>query len=47
MTKFTVDMSYTVTYCHTVEIDAASEQEAKKKARDVFDAADIEKYWGR
>lgn len=46
MPKFDVTIWYTVTYTHNVEIEAASEVEAERKAKDIFDNADVTAQWG-
>jgi hypothetical protein len=46
MAKFDVTIWYTVTYSHNVEIEASNEGEAKTKANEIFENANVAAEWG-
>ena len=46
MAKFDVTIWYTVAYTHNVEIEADTEDQALKKANEIFDNTDAVAEWG-
>ena len=46
MAKFDVTIWYTVSYTHNTEVDAKTYDEAREKANEIFENANVTADWG-